>query len=128
MTKLRLPVLTAIAVASSVAWTSPTLSQDTKQTQPPQQQQAAPISEGQLKSYAVAAAEVQRISASFQPRIRAADTPADRQQVQQEALDQMADAVRANGFSVQQYNQITQRVQADPQLSRRLQNYLGNEQ
>lgn len=127
MTKLRFPVLTAMAVASSIAWTPPALSQD---TQPPQkgQQQAAPISEDQLKSYAVAAAEVQRISAKVQPRIQAAGTEAQKRQIQQQALDQMAQAVRKEGMSVQEYNEITQQVQTDPQLSQRVQNYLKTDQ
>lgn len=116
-----------MAIASSIAWTSPALSQG---TQPPQkgQQQAAPISEDQLKSYAVAAAEVQRISAKVQPRIQAAGTEGQKRQIQQQALDQMAQAVRKEGMSVQEYNEITQQVQTDPKLSQRVQNYLKNDQ
>ena len=119
-----------MAIASSVVWTSPALSQGTQQAQAPQQeqQQGAPISEDQLRSYAVAAAEVQRISAQVQPRIQAAGTEAQKRQIQQQALDQMAQAVREEGMSVQEYNEITQQVQTDPQLSQRVQNYLKSDQ
>ena len=101
------------------------------QQQPPAAQQqpgsAQNYDKGELKSYASAMLQVQRLNQAYQPQIRAATTPEKQQQVQQQALQQMAAAVRAEGLSVEKYNEISRAMQGNPQVADEVRGYLKEE-
>lgn len=126
----RLPIFATLTLAASLAWAPAAMAQTQQQRQPPakqpppaaQQQQS--YGEDELKSYASARLEVQRLNQTYQPQIRAAGSPQKQQQIQQQALQKMASAVRAQGLSVEKYNEISQAVQANPQLASQVQGYI----
>lgn len=100
---------------------------------PPVMEQQAPaaadpatLSEDKLRSFAIAFVEVSKVTQSYQPQFESAATPEDRERIQQEAGQQMVQAVdSAEGISVDEYNQIIQAAQADPELAQRLNGHIS---
>lgn len=88
------------------------------------QQQAGPGSqaydEGDLRSFAAAIVEVERINTDFLPRMQAAGSEADRESVRQQATEKMIEAIEDQGLSLEEYNAIHQSAQHDPDLARDL--------
>ncbi|MEO3385810.1 DUF4168 domain-containing protein [Mesorhizobium sp. CAU 1741] len=94
------------------------------QTQAPAE--AAQIDEGKLQSFAVAFLEVTKVTQSYQPQIEAAATPEDQQRLQQEAGERMIQAVSdSDDITVDEYNQIIQAAQADPELAQRINTHIS---
>lgn len=98
-------------------------------TQPPADQapaaSAATIDDAKLQSFAVAFLQVNEIARQYQPQLESAATEEDRQKIQQEAGQKMVEAVEASeGITVDEYNQIIQAAQADPELAQRINGHL----
>ncbi|NLJ93434.1 MAG: DUF4168 domain-containing protein [Aeromonadales bacterium] len=86
---------------------------------PAQQQQAAPVSDGDLKKFVDASEDVAKIRDEFSQKLNNADDQEKAQQLQQEAQDKMLDAVQKSGLDAMKYNEIATQIQADPQLQQR---------
>jgi hypothetical protein len=86
-------------------------------------QQQAAISDQDLKTFAVAARDVQKINQDYVPAYQSAQTDEQRQAIQQEAMGKMAQSVKDKGMSVEKYNQIVSAAQADPEIARQVDNY-----
>lgn len=88
----------------------------------PQQQQTQQeeIDDNSLALYVEAATKVQEVREEFQQKIPDAETPEQAQELQQEALQEMAAAVESFGMTVDEYNQIANRLQTDAELRERL--------
>lgn len=81
------------------------------------QETAAPdFSGNDLESYATAFLEVRDISQKYQGEMQSAESPEDQQAIQQKAVEEMSEAVRETGLSVEKYNQITEASRTDPEL------------
>lgn len=79
-----------------------------------QQQQAAPsFSDEQLRSYAEAALKVHEIGTEYHPRIERAQSDQDADQLRAAANEAMIEAVRDQGLTVEEYNQIFTASQTD---------------
>jgi hypothetical protein len=76
----------------------------------------------------VAALEIRRISQSYQPALQAAESEADQQAVQQEAVQKMTETLREKGISVEEYNRITSAAQSDPGIASQVQQYMNQAQ
>lgn len=121
-----------LGVAASAIFGSQALAQE-KSAEP---QQAAPstatpapakadIPEAKLKSFAVAYLEVDKITKSYLPKLKEAKSPEDQQKVRQEAGQKMMQAVQGSGgISVDEYNQIAQTAQTDPDVANKLTRYI----
>lgn len=85
---------------------------------PPQEAPApaAQISEEHLKTFANATREVNRIADKARTQLQEPGPPDKAQAVQQQAQAEMVEAVKKNGLSVEQYNQIAMAAQSDPKL------------
>ncbi|MGE5146027.1 MAG: DUF4168 domain-containing protein [Candidatus Eiseniibacteriota bacterium] len=81
------------------------------------------VSQEQLKSFAVASLEVDRISHEYTPKLQAAKTPAEQEAVRREATAKMVDAVKQKGLSVEDYRRIAIAARADPALAREITTY-----
>lgn len=82
---------------------------------------SAEISDETLQSFARAFLEVAEISQEYQPQLESAETPEDQEQVRTEAGEEMIQAVEAvDGIGVEEYQQILQAAQADPELAQRI--------
>lgn len=89
------------------------------------QQQQAPnisVSEQQVESFAEAQARVAEISEKWTPRMQEAESSEAEQKAREQAQQEMVDAVKNAGLSVQAYNQIARAAQTDAQLRQQIQN------
>lgn len=82
----------------------------------PQGQQPMNITDAQLQEFAEAQATVGQIQSKFQAQAQAVETQEEMQMIQQQASEQLAQAIQRTDLSVQEYNQIANAVQTDPQL------------
>ena len=127
MTYARMSLLAILALALNGAWMSATTAQ-TGGEAPQAPEATQDLTEQQLRSYAVAALEIRRISQSYQPALQAAESEADQQAVQQEAVQKMTETLREKGISVEEYNRITSAAQADPGIASQVQQYMNQAQ
>lgn len=73
-------------------------------------------SEDELQSFASAAMAVDEVFTKWRTRIAEADTAEEANEMQQEASEEAVDAVEREGLTIEQYNEINQAIQADPEL------------
>jgi hypothetical protein len=92
--------------------------------QPPAQQSAPDFSDSELKSFAVAVLEVQRINDDYVQKLERAASPEEQQQIRQTASQEMVRAVEKEGMSVGKYKEIMSQAQADPALAARVQEHM----
>lgn len=116
---IRKPTIgTAAALLAGFMSVGPTVA--AAQSAPPAQTAPqATVTEQDIRAYAEAAVEVQEISAKWQPRIADAQQQqkvTEAESLQQEAQQEMVEAVQDKGLTVQQYNDIYRVAQADPQV------------
>lgn len=119
-------LLTAGAAALALGFSASSFAQGAGQTQqqaPQQQQQQAPsidVSDDQAAAFAEAQGRVAEIGQKWTPRMQAAESSEDIQKARESAQKEMVIAVENTGLSVQEYNQIAQAAQADPELRERI--------
>jgi len=83
---------------------------------------AAPYSDAELRSFAVALLEVDRIKTTYAPKL--ALTLRAQQQVKQAASEEMVQALKEQGMSVDKYQEILINVQTNPALAGKVDHYL----
>jgi hypothetical protein len=81
------------------------------------------VSDSQLKSFAVASLEVDKISQEYAPKLQAAQTPTDQDAVRKEATQKMVAAVQQKGLSVDDYRRIAVAARSNPDLARKIETY-----
>ena len=114
--------LAALALAAGAALAPAAYAES--ETTPQQAPAPRPnVSTEQLKSFAVASLEVDRISQQYAPKLQAAKTPADQEAVRREATAKMIDAVKQKGLSVDDYRRIAIAARANPDLAREITTY-----
>ncbi|MGB6243161.1 MAG: DUF4168 domain-containing protein [Castellaniella sp.] len=82
----------------------------------------------QLQRYASAVRAVSGVVAEYQPRLEAAQDNNAKQAVRVEADQQMVDRVEAGGMSVAEYNGISHAVRKDPELRKKVERLVGQQQ
>ncbi len=97
-------------------------------SQSPAEQPASSFSDDELKSFVVAALEVQRINSVYLPRLQAATTPEEQAQVREAASGEMVQAVEKNGLSVDKYKEILEQAQTNPAVASRVKEHIKNVQ
>ena len=83
-------------------------------------EQTNPYSDAELKSFAGAVVEVHRINDSYIPKLQAANTPDEEQQLEAAALHEMVQAVEKEGISVERYEEILTQAQTNRDIAHRL--------
>jgi len=86
---------------------------------PTQQQQQINVDEAQLQEFAQAEAAVRQVQTKYEGQAQAIETQEEMQTLQQQASQEMVQAIQSTDLSVQEYNQIANLVQADPQLRKK---------
>jgi hypothetical protein len=81
---------------------------------------ASAYSDAELKSFAGAVVEVHRINDAYIPRLQAASTPDEEQQLETAALREMVQAVEKEGISVEKYEEILTKAQTNRDIAYRL--------
>jgi hypothetical protein len=85
-------------------------------------------SDVELKSFAVAALEVQRINDTYLPKLKTASTPEEQKQVEKIATDEMVKAVEKEGMSVDKYKEIMNHAQSNPEIADRVMKHIKSVQ
>lgn len=81
-------------------------------------------SDTELKSFAAAVLEVQRINDVYSAKLQAAATPEEQDTVVQTATNQMTQVVEKNGMSVDRFTQILGDAQMSPGLADRVRRHM----
>jgi hypothetical protein len=93
--------------------------QDVREAQ--QVAQSTPFSEEQIEAFVLASESVQEISDKWLERVKDAQSDEKRYNLEQAAQEEMVQAVRDEGLSVNEYNMIVEAVQTNPEMRRRVQ-------
>lgn len=111
----------AVLLMAAPAAITPALAQTTQ----PSTSQVDPdrFSDTELKSFAAASIEVEDLHEKWSPQIADAAEPREQADVRAQAMLEMTKAVQATGLSVQEYNQIVQAMQIDPDTARTIEEY-----
>jgi hypothetical protein len=96
--------------------------------QAPVERSAQSYSDAELKSVARAVLEVQRINNAYVPRLEAARTPEEEQQVVLSASKEMTQAVEQSGMSIDKYKEILIHAEQNPELADRIREHIRNPQ
>lgn len=87
--------------------------------------QAESYSDEKIQSFAMAALEIQEIRSDYMARIQQAESEDQRQQLAQQANDEMVSAVEAApGISVEEYNAIIEASAEDQELAERINQHM----
>lgn len=79
------------------------------------------VDEQQLEAFVVARADVQEIQQDYTARLQSADGDQQAAELQAEAQEKMVSAVEDAGLSVQEFNQIANAAQNDPEVREQIQ-------
>jgi hypothetical protein len=83
--------------------------------------QTPAVDDQKLQSFTVAFVEVEKIKQEYTERLQSAATTEEEEQIRNEAGERMLQAVEStDGISVDEYNEIVQSAQADPEFAQRL--------
>jgi hypothetical protein len=83
-------------------------------------QSATDFTDADLKSFAVAVIQVSQINDTYLPVFQAAKTPEEQLLVEQKATDEMVQAVKSQGMSVERYQEILTHAKSNPQVANRV--------
>ena len=114
-------LLALAAVATGLFGAPPASAQQA--VPPPAVQPALPaqdFTDDELRTFAVAVIEVSRINDTYLPIYYAARTPEEQQLVEQKATEEMKQAVRNRGMSVDKYQEILVHAKTNPQIANRV--------
>lgn len=81
-------------------------------------QSAAEASDRQLRAFAAAAVAIQRISDRYRPDLDSTLDHQEQQRLRQAVQEEMDEAVRQQGLSLEDYRRIYGLIQADPRAKR----------
>lgn len=124
--KVRSSVLAIVlSAAVGIAW----MPAATAQVPGPSLLQSPPTySDDELKLFAAAAIEVQRISDFYLPRLQTAQNAQEEQDVQRAASGEMTQAVESKGMTVDKFNEILVVAQISPDIADRIVRHINEQQ
>ncbi len=110
----------AASVALGIAWAPLIPAQAAAPAAPITAPQSIDFTDADLKSFAVAVIHVSQINDTYLPVYQAAKTPEEQQLVEQKATDEMVQAVKNQGMSVEKYQEILTHAKSNPQVANRV--------
>jgi hypothetical protein len=115
----------ALALAALAA--TPALAQDQSsggQSQGQAQAAQQDFSDEQLKAFAMAMLDVRDIVQEAEPKLAAAEGAEAKNEIRKSATEEMMQAVKDSGLSVDAYNAIAQTAGQDPELAKKISGYV----
>ncbi|WP_024327178.1 DUF4168 domain-containing protein [Thioalkalivibrio sp. AKL19] len=88
---------------------------------PMQEAPEVDLSEEDIDTFVTAFVAVQEVREDFADRLQNAEDETEAQSMQQEAQDEMVNAVEDAGMSVEEYNEVAMALQNDPELMQEVQ-------
>jgi len=125
---IRSAILTMTLAVLGVAWAPVGFAETDKPEKSAPEQSASPekaapaYSEEDLRSFAVALLEVGRIKTSYAPKV--AQNLRELEQVKRAAAQEMVQALKEQGMSVDKYQEMLNNAQASPELADKVDHYL----
>ncbi|WP_110643779.1 DUF4168 domain-containing protein [Salinicola sp. CPA57] len=118
----RITAFVAAAMMTAGLVSAPAMAQDQNAADSGSQAQAPAknFSDEQLQQFADASQNIAMISQDYTEQLQNASEEGEQQKIRQQANDEMVDAVKDSGMSVEQFNSIGQAIQQDPQLMQRV--------
>lgn len=113
-----IPLLSGL-LFSSIALGQATQDQGAQQGQQPgamTEEQAANFDRQELEQFADAYVKVGEIHTEYSQRLQEVDSTDEAQNLQQEANDEMVQAIRDSGLEVQDYSAIAAALERDPEM------------
>jgi hypothetical protein len=101
---------------------APAQGRDAPVIEPPQG--ASSYSDAELKSFALAALSVQRIKGLYLPKLEAAQTLEQEQELRKAAAEEMVKAIEGEGMTVRQYTEISAKARQSPEIAKRVQEHV----
>jgi len=92
----------------------------------PSQSAPAPVNEATIAKFADAMGKVQAIQQRVSQQLQGVENDEQARDLQMKAQDEMIAAVEGTGFTVEEYNNLANRMQQDPQLHQRVMERLEN--
>lgn len=108
-----------IATLTLLAQVPVTMAQVGQRVDPP-----ASFSDTELKSFAAIVVEVRRLADTYNPKLEAAPTIREQQQVELAATDEMTRAVTQEGMTIERYQEILKRSLTDPEIGNRIKQHI----
>ena len=108
----------AQAQANPAATQAQEQSQAAAQAQP--QMEMKNFDDATLLKFSMAMEGVQQVGSKYEAEFQNAEDAAEAQKIQQEAQQEMVEAVQSSGLSTEEYNQIAQQAQQDEELRNRI--------
>ena len=121
-------VVSASLVATGLAATPALAAQEQPAQGAQSQQQSQNFSDNQLQNFASASQEIAGISQDYTKQLQGAGDADAQQSIREEANQKMVQAVQDNDLEVEQFNQIGQAVQNDPQMMQKVQQMAQKQQ
>lgn len=112
-----LMLLTAAAAAPALAET------ETREAAQEQHLAQAEFNRDELESFAQASLRVEEINEKWMARIAEADTAEESQELRNQAIEEMTDAVRDEGLDVETYNRIYDAAERNPEVASTIEDY-----
>jgi hypothetical protein len=114
-------VIGASMFALGVAFAGTAFAANTEAAKPAQAEaEAATFSEEKLASFAAAHKKVDMLDKQYQQRMNGAADPAAKKQVEQLKNIDLSDAVKSEGLTTAEYNEIFMAMKADPALASKI--------
>lgn len=121
--KQYLAVAACIGLSAGMFVAAPAMAQsgDSGFAAPQSSAGAVNITDAQVQKYVEAQAKVQRIGQEWQSKIRNAEDKKTALEYRRQANQQMTQAIKNVGLSIEEYNQITRAASSNQALAKRIQ-------
>ncbi|HET7314593.1 DUF4168 domain-containing protein [Salinisphaera sp.] len=126
MQSIKIRAVIALVLAAASVFSLPVFAADSDDPgagDSPKTQPADRYTDKQLRQFVKAQANVQTVIKKWDSRVADADV-SDKQAVRKKENKAMVKAVKASGLTPQQYNNIVQQAQQDPELTQRIQSFM----
>jgi len=117
----------AIALMAGAVAIAPQAHAQTEMQPPQQEAPAVNYDQQTLETYAAAMTDVVEIGERKQPEISEAANEEEAEEIWVEMQEEMVGAVEAKGMTVEEYNEITQQAQMDPDLAAQINEIVRSE-
>lgn len=124
----RITAFLAAAMMTTGIVSAPVMAQETADSGTQAQAPAQNFSDEQLQQFADASQDIAQISQDYTEQLQNASDEGEQQKIRQQANDEMVQAVKGSGMTVEQFNSIGQAIQQDPQLMQRVQGMVQKKQ
>jgi hypothetical protein len=117
---LLVPTVTAVLGFTAPVVSAQSVHPVVAQSTAPRSAPTPSFSDSELKVFASAVLDVQRVTDEYLPRLKAATTIEDQQKIEETASSEMARVVESRGMTATRFSQILELTKVSPELANRV--------